>query len=319
MTQDVLDIIIISYNCREYTTRCIDSIYENKGELDVRVFVVDNASTDDTVEFLRLAYPDVRIYSNNTNDGYAKAVNAGAKISESDVFIVTNADVLFHKETLKQLERTYKSENAKNLIGAAGVQQVFPNGSWEFSYGDFPGIKCGFKKLLLIYSIVNQAKRVLWKNGIPLKKSRIVPYLDGAMLAINRKAFNSVNGFDEDYFFYSEEADFCYKLKKKGWQVLFVPEATIMHVRGASSNNNLPNEKYAGLLIDSKILFCRKHLSGFTTKSYIFLEALHSGILYLLVKIPIKLGIDKERFKHKDMEFLIYYRKWIKELFNNFS
>jgi hypothetical protein len=99
-------------------------------------------------------------------------------------------------------------------------------------------------------------------------------------MAIRKQAFSEIGGFDEDFFFYSEEADFCYRLRKSGWQVLFEPRACVVHHRGGSSGLNPVNPKNIEMLIKSKILFCRKHLGQAETKFYIFCELNSSRFYY---------------------------------------
>lgn len=292
------DIIIISYNTRELTDNCIKSIIKDNENSINRIIVVDNASKDDTVNYIKTNYPSVLLVRNSDNLGYAKAVNIGIKYTESEIVIISNSDVVYPRDSIKtMLEFFYKSQE----IGCTAPQQIFADGSWQRSYGFYPSVKLALMDFFLLTSLNNAFKKTFWKF-LPIDRHpKYVEYLDGACLFIRKKAFEQLGGFDEDYFFYTEEADYCYRMNRTQWQVIFYPKVKIIHHRGASYQNN--NPKIIKMLIESKILFCKKHYPRFHTNLFIKIEKYHSivmkylwRLLSLLLRGDIKL---KANSKHE--------------------
>ncbi|MFH1051457.1 MAG: glycosyltransferase family 2 protein [bacterium] len=279
MGKQSTDIVIISYNTLNHTLECIKSINQTAKDIINLIIVVDNGSTDGTLDAIKSKYPDIKLISNNENLGYARAVNIGVKSSNSDFVIISNNDVIYPNDSIEYLLE-YLIENTK--VGAVGPQQLYPDGDYQYSFGDLPGTKLGLKKLFLINHFQEYLKKKNWRNDRAITKQ--VPYLDGAVIATKRIAFDEVEGFDEDYFFYTEEADYCHKLKQKGWAIIHNPKALVTHFRGASDsynglnkkNHNGLNKKKYSEMISSKIKFCKKHLSFQSGKLYIICEIVYS-------------------------------------------
>jgi len=273
---------------------------------DYIITVVDNASTDDTEEVIKQKFPQVRFISNSQNLGYAKAVNIGVKSYDTEFALVVNNDVIFHKELVDNLLK-FISEN-KN-IGVAGVRQFYPDGTIQYSYGDPPGALTGLKNLLFINSLRN-----FFAEHSKKKNNKIIEvgYVDGAALMIRREVFDVLNGFDEDYFFYTEEADFCYRLRKNNWSVVFNPSLAITHLRGSTTAHSFPNEQQIKMLVDSKFLFCRKHLSKIETIFYTICELENNSILYAITAVTSIFLKDEKLSKAKaKLDFHKYNIKYL--------
>lgn len=304
---DSIDIIIINYNNFELTKNCISSIletYENK----INILVIDNNSTDGSVEKLKISFPDIEIITNAANLGYAYAVNRGFEASKSDIVIISNNDVVYLPYSISNLIEPFHSFDD---IGVIGPQQIYPDGNWQYSYGTFPGIKTALMDLLLINYFSHFIKKIQWKLKIFSNELKPVEYIDGAIMAIRRTAFQSVNGFDEDYFFYTEEADFCYKLKKSGWKILFNPKSMVIHERGGSTSKMGLNSKNIEMFINSKIKFCNKHLKTIETKLFILLEKFHHFFLAFTFNFLDLFFKERIRtIKSKKQIFINLYNGW---------
>lgn len=251
-----VSIIVISYNCSSYTRQCLDSFLTASNGLIGEVIVVDNGSTDGTVEMIRDKFKAVRILVNARNEGYANAVNTGVKEACGSFVIVTNADVIMDLDSISFMT-DYLKRNPK--VGIAGPQQVFPDGRWQRSYGDVPGLLCSIKNLLGITSARHFLRTLTWPWFRWDRRAREVGYVDGAVMAIRREAFEDVGGFDENFFFYGEDADFCMRLRKAGWKVVFLPKARVIHVRGGCSTKVCPDDRFLRLQVQSNVLFLKKH------------------------------------------------------------
>jgi GT2 family glycosyltransferase len=292
-----LDVIIISYNTQDITSSCITSVLESYQEAGI--IVVDNNSNDGTQENIKKSFPQITLIENKENFGYAKAVNIGMKYSSAEIAVISNSDVTFNAKSLQTLENTlFENEN----IAVCAPQQVYPDGTWQYSFGDLPGIFLGFKELFFITTLERYLAKKKWENGT--LKSFYPGYLDGAVLAVKRKVFEQISGFDEDYFFYTEEADFCKRIKDTGHEILFEPKAEVIHLRGGSSGHFNIDSKKAEMFISSKILYCKKHLSKFETMFYVFLEKLGNFVKYIVWSIVSIFGISNAKNKSK----------WFKEI-----
>lgn len=282
-----VDIIIITYNCKSYAVDCINSILETTQDINAGIIVVDNNSSDDTPEALQEIFPNIEIIINPENYGYAKAVNIGAKRSSADYLIISNADVIYHENSIKTLI-DYMQEYIK--VGACGPQQFYPDGSWQPSDGDVPGIKAALKDFFLISNIGRYLRKFFWNHFKSAGYPRAAGYVDGAVLATPREIFNAIGGFDEDYFFYSEEADYCYRLFRNYQLVIINPQSTVTHWRGASSGGNHTHNSIK-LLNKSKLIFLNKHRPKPEKWLYIRLELIHNHymlIFWKFVNILIK-------------------------------
>jgi GT2 family glycosyltransferase len=307
------DIIIISYNSRDLTLNCIKSLKDTADGLINKIIVVDNNSSDDTVESVKKKYPDVVIIENRENAGYAKAVNIGAKEVVSDYLIVSNADVIYHPGAVKALIEFLK-DNPKAAVN--GPQQQFVNGKWQYSYGMLPGLKLGLKNLFLINNIKNLFLSKFWKFKIFDQKAKSVQYVDGASMAFNKKIFFELNGFCEDYYFYTEEADFCKRASDAGYKVMFNPAAIITHYRGGSTGNMPTSEKFAEMFISSKIIYLKKYLNNKESKNYCRLEILYHKFLAFswgLISL-FSFGNVKAKALNRKEGFSLLWKKWKKAL-----
>lgn len=305
---------IISYNCAELTLQCIQSALEACNLIEEDILVVDNASSDGSVDIIRKGYPYVEIITNERNLGYAAAVNVAFQNSGNGNLIISNSDVIFHPGSIPLLLGLLDQYPD---VGVAGPQQVYPDGSWEYSYGDVPGIKVAIKDILLISSFQRFLRKTLWKKCVIDKRTKIVPYIDGAVMAVNRRAFKDIAGFDEDYFFYTEEADFCFRLKQSNWRVVFNPNVRITHIRGGSASKFGLDEKNSKLFVESKILFVKKHSSRSKLKLFIILEYLHSMIMLMLWSV-IKILCPKNiSVTNKIMAFRHIKALWKNNVYSN--
>jgi len=251
----MVSIIIISYNTSRLTINCIRSIQKTypNGE----IVVVDNRSPDDTVRQIQQDFPSIRVVVTPENKSYSNAVNIGMNATTSEYSIVCNADVEFFEDSIERLVGYLQTHPR---VGVCSPQQQYPDGSWQYSFGTLPSISESIKDMLLLYGVIDTLKRVFYPRYKSWDCPRKVGYCDGAVLAIRREAFVGVGGFDEEFSFYAEEADFCYRLRKAGWGVYFQPRATVMHIRGASSGAEMNmSEKAIQKLIASKLQYVRKH------------------------------------------------------------
>lgn len=301
--------VIISYNTRELTCNCIESILNTTNNNNIEIILVDNASSDDTCMYISNHYPQITIIQKEKNLGYSAAINAGVAKASSEIIFLCNSDIVFHNKSISDIINAF---SAYPQAAAFSCQQIYLNGSWQSSYDTFPGWKLALKKISFFYTIVRFLCRLTF-NRKHLKNIKKVDYLDGAMFAVRKSDFNSVAGFDESYFFYTEECDFFKRLKKMGKYAYLLKDSRITHVRGGATSKTLQNSKVTQMLIDSKALFCKKHLTSFEIKFYFMSEIFYFFILKLVNSIIILfVNKTKKEYLSKKIELFDYTIKaWI--------
>jgi len=277
--QDItFGIAIISYNTLDLLRECIRSLESNKVSHS-SIIVIDSCSTDDTVSVIKEEYPQVYIDSLKENKGYAYAVNKAAELLKTDYMLIINADAYFPENSID----SFINEALRLPSGGVfGVQQVYADNTWQRSYGLLPSITSTIYDGLFITFFVNKYRNLLFHIS-GKKKPFTVEYVDGAILLIKRNVFFELNGFDESFFFYGEEADFCARMQKKTmYKPYIIPSVHIIHHRGKSSQNVGGDNEFYLRNLNKGIIRCA---SGYCTynevKTIRSLEIIFSYMKYL--------------------------------------
>jgi GT2 family glycosyltransferase len=271
--------------------------------------VIDNASPDDTVMKLKEQLPFVTIIKNKKNSGYAGAINIGMSLCQSEFAVISNNDVIYRSRVLDGLLNVAKKNDA---IAVAGPAQVYADGSWQISYGDFPGLKLAIKHLFLFEAVGSVFKKFIKTANNEKNSVRQVEYVDGAVMLVRKSVFDELGGFDEDFDFYSEEADFCYRVRQVGFSVVSDQGLTVTHLRGGANNHGNLKTENIFKLVKSKVLFCKKHYTEKQTKLCSKIEKLYallySGITSLLSHLVT--GNIKKKLIDKSIVMHDFYRAW---------
>ena len=257
-----LSIIIISWNVKNDLIRCLKSLYENQPSNTFEVIVVDNASTDGTVEAAKSNFPEVVIVTNSENRGFAAANNQGIEKSQSQYVLLLNPDTLVHSDSLNILV-DFMDKNKD--VGVCGPQLLNEDGTIQPSVRRFPTFRGAlYRHTALRYLRIfrNEYKKWLMKN-FDHKTEMDVDQVMGAALMVKRSITDRIGTMDEQFFMYYEEVDLCYRVKQAGWRVVFVPAAVITHLGGQSAGQ-IPVKKQI-VAITSLIKFFRKHRGRGTT------------------------------------------------------
>jgi GT2 family glycosyltransferase len=254
-----LSIIIISYNTKDFLKECLESLQSSDFKINGRnltweVIIGDNASSDDSVEFLKkLEWPNLKLMLNEDNLGFAKANNLALKKAEGRYILFLNPDTVLSKETLKVM-LAFMEKNPQ--VGAATCRLNLPGGqldqpchrgfptAWNaFCY--FSGLEKLFPKSKIFagYSL----------GYLPLDKIHEIDAGHGAFLIVRREAGEPLGWFDQDYFWYGEDLDFCYRLKENGWKIMFVPTTKIVHYKGVASGLKKHSQKISTANYSTKI------------------------------------------------------------------
>lgn len=230
-----LSIIILSYNTKKLLRTCLESIkkYEVRS-MKYEVIVVDNASSDGSAEMVKKEFPDIRLFANKENIGYTKGNNQGVKEAEGKYVLFLNADTLVYEKTLETMV-PFMGEHKD--AGAATCRVELVNGALDDScHRGFPTpwrSFCHFSGLSLIFP----KSRIFAGYSLGYLDIQTIHEIDscsGAFMIVRREAGEEINWWDEDFFWYGDDLDFCYRLIENGWKVYFVPTVKILHYKGAS-------------------------------------------------------------------------------------
>ena len=305
-----IGIVIVTFNSEAYISNCIQSILKSDCSKKIgTISVVDNNSSDNTINIIRREFPFVSLIINESNLGYSKAVNIGmSKLTEKFCFIC-NPDIELQKNSLSALLDLIKSDIS---IGLVGGQQVYEDNTWQRSFGNMPGLKDSLYNLFFVTTIKNFLNKLIFNY---LKSTKIFEpsgYIDGASILVRNEVFKTLEGFSEEYFFYCEEADFQFRLKKIDKKVLYTSEAKLMHVRGGSSTKI--DDKvflFQDLLAKGKILFTSLHRPKSHLLSFIFIEYLHNiKMFYILNTLSFFSFSNKKALSHKKNLFFVSSKIW---------
>lgn len=252
-----LSIVIVNWNVREELRNCLASIYGGlREELSFEVFVVDNASRDGSVEMVRGESPQVKLIVNQANLGFTKANNQGISQSRGRYILLLNPDTEVMGNALATMVG-YMDRHPE--VGLVGPQLLASDGSVQSSRRHFPSLTTAFLESTILqrWFANNRVIRRYYALDRPDEELQAVDWVVGACLMVRRETIEDVGFLDEDFFMYSEELDWCYRIKRAGWQVVYFPEAKIIHHEGKSSEQEIPARHIH--FQESKITFFRKH------------------------------------------------------------
>jgi GT2 family glycosyltransferase len=224
-----VSVAVVNFNTRALLRACVDSVLR---QAPSDLVVVDNASSDGSVEMLRSAYPTVDVLANRRNLGFGAAANQAVAACASPYVLLLNSDTTLRPGALGGLAR-HLQEHARAAV--VGPRLLNVEGESERSCYPFPGPLYTFLQCMFFGSFVSRAPGLRERYTLSPDAPASVPWVLGAALGIRRDAFLEVGGFDESFFMYSEEVDLCYRLQRAGWEVHFTPLAEVTHVGGAST------------------------------------------------------------------------------------
>ena len=229
----VVTIVIVNWNTAELVLRCLASIYEDDLLDRFEVVVIDNASSDDSVQMLRRGFPAITIIENSVNEGFARAVNQGFYVSNGRYVLLLNSDTEVRRGAIEACRAHLEKHRD---IGAVGCRIEGPDGSPQNSVFRYPSIRRVLSTTFWLAQAFPQSKFFNYdRYGMAFPDSPTsVDVVMGSFLMV-RRADHGSELLDDGYFMYSEEADLCRRLQRQGLGVVFLPEPSIVHIRGGSS------------------------------------------------------------------------------------
>lgn len=235
MPRPDLSVCIVNWNTRQYLERAIASALESDPKLDIEVVVLDNASADGSADMVRTHFPGVRLLESDTNLGFARGYNrAAAETSGRHIFML-NPDTLVRTGAPATLVSFLDSQPE---AGAAAPRVLNPDGTLQHSCRRFPRPIAAILRNTIVGRLLpgDPFRRNYLMTDWDHASVRQVDWVSGAAICIRRETWEEVGGFDEGFYMYAEDIDWCLRAKQAGWRVYYVPDAVVVHRIGASSD-----------------------------------------------------------------------------------
>jgi len=287
-----LSICIITLDARDYLRACLESIRKYSPALSYEIIVADNASTDGTVEMLARDYPQVRVIRNPQNFGFSKPVNQMLAVAQGDFFVLLNPDTLLVEDVFTPLVAYLR---AHPEVGIAIPKVVNADGSLQVQSrrGEArPAEVFGyFFRLGKLFPRSRKLNGYL-QSWLPENEIAEVKAVSGSCMFIRRETYQQVGAFDEQFFAYQEDSDYCLRARQAGWKVMYVPLAKIIHFGGQGGSSAQPVQSLYQWH-RSYYLYYRKHFA----KDYFFL---FNWFYYGMMALKLLLALLVNQFKpHK--------------------
>lgn len=292
----MVSISIVNWNTKDLLKKCLDSIYESSYK-DFEVFVVDNNSSDSSVEIVKNQFPQVNLTANTQNLGFAKANNQAIRICHGKYILVLNPDVIIFKDTLGQMV-SFMEKNPQ--AGAMGIRLEGPGEKTGYfrKYPSIPQVLF-FYTMLDKLSLKNTWLRNRYWESIDTSSIIEIPQVPGACLLIRR----DVGLFDERFQLFFEDVDLCRRIKKAGWKIYYVPSIKAIHI-GAQSISKLEYPELADRFFTSMYLYFRKHHSAIKARIAKYIVIANTLLKIIIMRFLYYLSDYKKDKRREHIQML---------------
>lgn len=257
-----LSIVIVSYNVKEFLEQCLYSVLKAMQHIDGEIFVVDNNSVDGTQSMLKAKFnaPNIHLILNKENVGFGKANNQALRLCKGEFILVLNPDTLLQEDTLEKMIAFMKTDTK---IGAAGCKLLNADGTFQLSCRrSFPSPEVSLYKIIGLSRIFPKSKRFARYNltYLSTEETYEVDALMGAFMFLRCEVIETVGMFDEAFFMYGEDLDWCYRIKQAGWKIYYHHGTQIIHYKGESAKKMSFN--YVVQFYEAMLIFVRKYYAS---------------------------------------------------------
>ncbi len=269
-----LSIVIVNFNVKDFLSQCLHSIYKSKYNFGIEIIVVDNNSIDNSTEFVRKQFPEVKLIALNENKGFAAANNEAFKIAKGRYLLILNPDTYLQEDTLQTM---FTFMELHPEVGIAGCKVLNPDGTLQLACRrSFPTPWVSFTKLFGLQSLFPHSKLFGQYNQTfrSPDETYFVDSISGSFMFIRREVIELLNGFDTSFFMYGEDLDFCFRAAQIGWKTAYVHSTSIIHYKGQSTKRSSIDETVN--FYQAMEIFARRHYG----KSLFFLAFIALGIRF---------------------------------------
>ena len=240
-----LSIIIVNYNGLKFLENCLTSLQENLLNINHEIIIVDNKSIDESCKFIKSHFPNVKLIESSVNLGFGQGNNLGVANALGQYLLLINNDTIL----LNQLKPILEFLKNDTKIGVVGINMLNAKKEFLSAAGNFPN----FQNMLLFKKLVNLGKD--FKNGNFTKDFYEVDWLCGSFFLMTKKIYQEINGFDNDFFMYIEDIDFCKRISDKGYKRIFLSKFNYIHFVGFNYKKN-------NQLVKGYQIYIDKHFYG---------------------------------------------------------
>ena len=283
----LISVILVSYNTAKMSVEALDSLFASQGDFSLEVFVVDNASKDNSVQVIKKAYPHITLIENKQNVGFGRANNQVLAFAKGEFILLLNTDAFVAADAL---QKTAQYMQSHPHCGVLGVKLLGRDGELQPSCRYFPtpfnlfASRVGLHRLLPNIKLVDDTN---WDAAL----TQNCDWVPGCYYMVRKSVIEQVDLFDPLYFLYSEEVDHCFAVKKAGWQVTYFADTSVVHIGGESAKtDNLigqKNRQVNRLRLESELLYFRKNHGLLGMANHILLT--HLADFYDLIKNVLRL------------------------------
>jgi GT2 family glycosyltransferase len=281
-----LSIVIVNYRCWGKLADCLKSLTDAPSSLNLEVVVVDNQSGDGKLDAFAEEHPKVNFVSNSGNWGFASGCNAGAVASSAADILFLNPDTLATPDSVNQLLEIKRSNQD---IGLLSCHQIDGNGNSQRAFGFF-------QKFWTTFGLTRAIVQRLFPKAYPsarIQQAELIDcdWISGSVVLVSRAQLDSLGGWDEEFWMYSEDVDLCKRAWDSGLRVCYEPSVTITHLHGGSSRSSKATKAITkSEVIVSKHVFINKHstnsVSAFGNHGLVMLQRIFPLLLLALITSP---------------------------------
>lgn len=271
-----LSVVIVNYNVKAYLEQCLHTVEKAIAGIAGEVFVVDNQSTDGSVELVREKFPWVRLIANQDNVGFSRANNQAIREAQGDYVLLLNPDTVVGEDVFRKV---IDFMNAHPKAGGLGVKMI--DGTGHFlpeSKRGLPTPQVAFFKIIGLTRLFPKSRLFgrYHLGHLPENEAAPIEILSGACMFLRKRTLDEVGLLDESFFMYGEDIDLSYRITLGGYENWYFPEARIIHYKGESTKKSSVN--YVFVFYNAMAIFAKKH---FTARSAGIFPLLINGSIYL--------------------------------------
>ncbi|BEG98810.1 glycosyltransferase family 2 protein [Bacteroides sedimenti] len=300
-----LSVIIVNYNVKYFLELCLNSLYRAIDQLSVEVFVVDNASTDGSLDYLKPRFSQVHFIANEENIGFARANNQAIALSKGEYILLLNPDTVVGEKVIVDC---LDFMDTHSVAGGVGVKMVTGDGTFlPESKRGFPAPMTSFYKFTGLSRLFPNSTRFgkYHLRYLDENESHCIDVLAGAYMLMRKSTLDKCGLLDESFFMYGEDIDLSYRITQAGFENYYLP-FPIIHYKGESTKKD--SFKYVKVFYEAMVIFFKKHyphysvLFSCTVKTGIYLRALVALLNRMLKKI---VGLSNSKENKSDQCFLV--------------
>lgn len=295
-----LSVIVVSYNTRQLLDECLQSLYSADAPGGgFEVIVVDNASVDDSAAMVTAEYPQATLIVSDVNLGFSAANNRGTAVATGEYLLFLNSDTVVGRDALTK-PLAFMQENPR--VGALTVRLVYPNGERDpDNHRGLPTPSNALFHFTGLSRLFPNSRRLngYFRNFEDFSKIHAVPVIAGSYMMMPRSLDRRLGGWDETYFFYGEDIDYCYRIYEAGYEIIYYPLVEVLHYKGASSGLRKESADIARPPKETRVKVARESVRAMELFYQKFYKDKYPRILTALVLAGIRLRGQVRILKHQ--------------------